>query len=53
VGDIESLKKQIESYEKIIKGKKFTAGYRESCGEALKSLKPLLEEWRLNNEDSS
>ena len=40
---IESLKKQIESYKKIIREKKFTAGYRRSCQEAVKSLEALLK----------
>ncbi|MBA7548089.1 hypothetical protein ES705_40535 [subsurface metagenome] len=41
---IESLKKQIESYKKIIREKKFTAGYRRSCQEAVESLEALLKE---------
>lgn len=40
----ESLKNQIKSYKKIIKGKKFTGGYRKFCKEKLKKLLKKLEE---------
>ena len=44
IKDVESLKEQIESYKKIIKEKKFTAGYRRSCQDAVNSLEALLED---------
>lgn len=42
LGDIESLKEQIESYKEIIREKKFTIKYRKSCQEAIDSLETLL-----------
>lgn len=48
--DIEDTKKQIASYKKIIKGKKFTKGYRDFCKETLPSLeRQLKKEEKLND----
>jgi len=41
--NVEDTKKQIESYKKIIKGKKFTKGYRQSCQDAIDSLEAMLK----------
>jgi len=39
--DVKNTKEQISIYKEIIKGKKFTAGYRESCKTELKRLESL------------
>ena len=40
---VENTKKQIESYKKVIDGKKFTKEYRQTCQDAIDSLEAMLD----------